>query len=152
MVQFGIKEIQHVYDSKGWTVPIQWQQCVFVIWVEDLREELITDLKKINAGNSQESPISSSPSSSCECLASVVSLTLIPLTSNTFKATLAALSMVFFVFARILRCAPNACALITATVPVTGVGPGEGDLWYAWTTFWHWACKRAQALSSWEPP
>ena len=50
-----------------------------------------------------------------------------PLASNTSMATLDALSDDFLVRARVLRNAPNACALITASVPDNGGGFGEGE-------------------------
>lgn len=50
-----------------------------------------------------------------------------PLDSSTPLVTRAAPSDVFFVLARVLRSAPKACALITATVHDMGAGPGEGD-------------------------
>ena len=51
----------------------------------------------------------------------------IPLASRTSIATFAALSEDFFVRVRVLRNAPNACALITARVPEMGGAPGEGE-------------------------
>jgi len=51
----------------------------------------------------------------------------IPRASNASRAALAAPSDPFFVLVRVLRRAPNACALITANVPHIGGVPGEGD-------------------------
>ena len=59
-----------------------------------------------------------------------------PLASKTFMATLAAPSDVFFVLARVLRSAPNACALMTATVHEMGAALGEGDLELALRRKW----------------
>jgi len=52
----------------------------------------------------------------------------IPLASKTCLATtLAAPSDDFFGCARVLRRAPKACALMTATVQEIGVDPGDGE-------------------------
>ena len=50
-----------------------------------------------------------------------------PRAARASTAALAAPSDVFFDRPRVRRSAPNACALITASVPQIGGGPGDGE-------------------------
>ena len=68
-----------------------------------------------------------SPSLSCSRGRSAGFATPIPRAARASTAAFAAPSDDFFDRPRVLRRAPNACALMTASVPQMGGGPGDGE-------------------------